>query len=163
MLHDWNIDQNVILTGSGQGREPLRAARKLEVLRALRSRERRGLPSSGRRRRHNSRAVNQVARVVAEHSKLRHRSLERLSHELLLVHEALPEARSPLVVCEAEVGLETELAHIGAVGDGEGRCDLASVVAESGEADTLEEDLEEDLGVERERGLFHGRVRLMCQ
>ena len=85
---------------------------------------------------------------------LGHSSPERLRHELLLVHEALPEARSPLVVCEAEVGLQTELADIGAVGDGERGSDLASVVAESGEADTLEEDLEEDLGVEGERRLL---------
>ena len=144
----------MILTGSGQGREPLSAARKLKVLRALRSRERRRLPSRRRSLRHNSRAVNKVVTVVAEHSELSHRCPERLRHELLLVHEALPEARSPLVVCEAEVGLETELAHISAVGDGEGRSDLASVVAESGEADALEEDLEEDLGVERERRLL---------
>ena len=91
---------------------------------------------------------------MAEHCELGHSIPERLRHELLLVHEALPEARSPLVVCEAEVGLETELAHIGAVGDGERRGNLASVVAESGEADALEEDLEEDLGVESERRLL---------
>ena len=96
---------------------------------------------------------------MAEHCELSHRCPERLRHELLLVHEALPEARCPLVVCEAEVGLEAELADIGAVGDGEGRSDLASVVAESGEADTLEEDLEEDLGVEGERRLRGGSAK----
>ena len=93
---------------------------------------------------------------MAENSELGHGSLKALRHELLLVHEALPEARSPLVVCEAEVGLEAELADIGAVGDGEGRSNLASVVAESGEADTLEEDLEEDLGIKSERRLMDG-------
>ena len=52
--------------------------------------------------------------------------------------------------------METELADIGAVGDGEMRSNLASVVAESGEADALEEDLEGDLGVESERRLMDG-------
>ena len=54
---------------------------------------------------------------------------------------------------EAEVGLEAELADVGAVPDGEGRGDLARVVVAPGEADALEEDLEEDLGVESERRL----------
>ena len=60
---------------------------------------------------------------------------------------------------EAEVGLEAELADVRAVPDGEGRGDLARVVVAPGEADALEQDLEEDLGVEGEGGLFYGRFR----
>ena len=153
ICHDGNTDQNVILTSSGQGREPLSAARKLKVLGALRSRERRRLASSRRSLRNNSRAVNKVVTVVAEHCQLSHSRPERLRHELLLVHEALPEARRPLVMCEAEVGLETELASVGTLALEEGRGDFSSVVEGSGEASTLEQDLEEDLSVESEGSL----------
>ena len=96
---------------------------------------------------------------MPEHGELRHRGLERLRHELLLVDEALPEARGARVVRKAEVGLEAELADVRAVPDGEGRGDLARVVVSPGEADALEQDLEEDLGVEGEGGLFPRGVR----
>ena len=99
------------------------------------------------------RAVDHLARVLAEHGELRHRGLERLRHELLLVDEALPEARRARVVREAEVGLEAELADVRAVPDGEGRGDFARVVVAPGEADALEQSLKEELGVEGEGSL----------
>ena len=98
-------------------------------------------------------AVDQVVPAVAEDSKLRHGSLEARRHELLLVDEALPEARSALIAGEGEVGLETHLTSVGAAAEGEWGGDLAGVVASSGETGTLQQDLEEDLGVEGEWSL----------
>jgi hypothetical protein len=90
---------------------------------------------------------------VAEHGELGHRRLEAARHERLLVHEALPEAGRARVVRERKVGLETHLARVVTAADGERRLDLAGVAGRSWEADAIEEDLEEDLGIERERRL----------
>ena len=57
------------------------------------------------------------------------------------------------IACKGEVGLEAHLAGVGAAADGEGRGNLAGVVVGSREAGALEENLEEDLGVESEWGL----------
>ena len=73
----------------------------------------------------------------------------RISNGLLSLEEvSLPR--------ELKVGLETEFANIGAVGDRERRGHLAGVVVQSGEANALEQDLKEDLGVEGERRLQEG-------
>ena len=90
---------------------------------------------------------------MAEDRELRHRSLEAVSHEVLLIDETLPEAGRALVTGEGEVGLETHLAGVAAVGNRERGGDLTGVVVRSGEADALEQDLEEDLSVKREGSL----------
>ena len=148
------------LTVSGEGRERLGRARELEVVGAGSSREGGRLASGGHGRGHDGGAVDEVVRVVAEDGELRHRSLEGLSHEFLLVDKALPEASSARVVGEAKVGLETEFANIGAVGDRERRGHLAGVVVQSGEANALEQDLKEDLSVEGE-GRLQAKSKLL--
>ena len=149
-----------VLTLDGELGEAERVARELEVLGAGRGGERRGGADGGLGHRDDIGAVDEVVGVVAEDCELSHRGLERRGHERLLVDEALPEARSALVAGEGEVGLETHLTGVGAAAEGEWRGDLAGVVGGSGEADTLQQDLEEDLGVEGERGL--GRQLLVA-
>lgn len=90
---------------------------------------------------------------MAKNGELRHRLLETVRHKLLLIDEALPEARRTVVPRERKVGLQTHLAGVVAIGGRERRGDLARVVVRSREADALKEDLEEDLGVEDERRL----------
>ena len=141
------------LTIGSESGELLSRARQLKVLRTLRSRERRRLAVPSLRLRHDRRAVDEVGAAVAEDGELSHGKTEGLGHELLLVDEALPEASSALVASEGKVRLETELADISAVGEGERGRDLAGIVASSGEALTLEQDLEENLSVESERSL----------
>lgn len=141
------------LTINRQGRELLGGARELQVLWASGGREGRGLVDSRLRGGQDLGAVDQVAGVVAENGELGERGLEARRHELLLVDEALPEACRARVMGERKVGLETHLARIvAAVLRKRGR-NLAGVVVASREADTLEQDLEEDLGVEHERRL----------
>ena len=81
---------------------------------------------------------------------LGHCGLKALRHELLLVHEALPEAGGAAVAGEREVGLQTHLAGVGAVGQRQRRRDLADVVVGAWEPDTLEKSLKEELGIEGE-------------
>ena len=119
------------------------------------------------------RAVNQLAYVLAESSELGHRALEVGHHQSLVVDHALPRASRALlegvpmsfedfckgrgtyrVTRERKVGLETHLA-----GGRDGRKHLSTrraAVQAEGEADTLEQDLEEDLSVERERCAVEG-------
>ena len=141
------------LTIGGQGGELLGRAAQLEVLWTGRGREARGLVDGRKGHGHDGGAVDEAVGVVAEHGELGHGRLERLGHELLLVDEALPEARRARVARELKVGLETHLASVGAVGGRERGGNLAGVVVRSGEADALEEHLEEDLSVEDERRL----------
>ena len=141
------------LTVSRQGREPQSLACQLQILRASRRRERSGLVHSRLRDRNDLRAVDQTVAVVSKDRELRHCRLEAGRHELLFVHEALPEARRALVTSECEVGLQTHLAGVAAAGEGERGGDFTSVVVRAGEAFALEQDFEEDLGVEGERGL----------
>ena len=85
--------------------------------------------------------------------------MESLCDGGLVVDHALPEARSALVVRESEVGLETHLTSVGADGEREWGLDLAGAVGKlAGESLALEQDLEEELGVEGERGLHTERT-----
>ena len=141
------------LTVDGESRELLALANELEVLGAGGGREARGLVDSRLGHGDDIGAVDQIVAVVSEHGELGDRRLEAGGHELLLVDEALPEASSARVTGEGEVGLETHLAGVVAAALGQRRRDLAAVVGRSWKTDTLEHDLEEDLGVEREGGL----------
>ena len=127
----------------------------LDILRASRGGEARGLVDGGLGDRHDLRAVDELVAVVAEDGELGHRGLEAVHHEFLLVHEALPGACRARVARECEVGLETHLAGVVAAVLWQGGSDLAGVVAPSGEADTLQKHLEIDLSVEGERSLQH--------
>jgi hypothetical protein len=142
-----------IRTVLGERGEGARVAGDLEVGGALGRREGRGRDGDGARRRDDLGAVDEVARVVAEHGELGHRRLEAVRHQLLLVDEALPDARRARVARERKVGLEAQLARVGALGERERRHDLAGVVARPREAGALEQHLEEDLGVHHERRL----------
>jgi hypothetical protein len=68
----------------------------------------------------------------------------------------LPEAGSAGVTSEGEIRLETKFTSVvtalSSVTEGQRRGDLARVVGSSREASALEEDLQEDLRVEGERG-----------
>lgn len=150
---DHRREKTTRLTGSRQRGELLGRARELEVLRACRSGERGGRARRRLGDRDDGGAVDEVVAVVAEHGELLDCFFERRGHRLLLVDEALPGAGGALVAGKREVGLEAQLADVGAVGDGERGGDLAGVVGQAGETGALEQDLEEDLGVEVERRL----------
>ena len=145
--------KNISLTIDGQRGEPLGRTGKLEVLRAGGSRERSGLLDGGLGNRYDGGTVDEVCAVMPEDSELGEGCFEARGHELLLVDEALPEAGCALIAGKDEVGLETELASVGTLALEEGRGDFSSVVEGSGEASTLEQDLEEDLSVESEGSL----------
>ena len=150
------------LTVSGEGRERLGRARELEVVGAGSSREGGGLASGGHGRGHDGGAVDEVVRVVAEDGELGHRGPERVHHKLLLVAEALPEARRARVAREREVALQPELARVVPGPLRQRRRDLARVVVRAGEARALEQHLEEDLGVEGE-GRLEAVIRFDAQ
>ena len=95
-------------------------------------------------------AVNHVARVLTENSKLRHSCRERAHHVRLVVDVRLPEARSARVARELGVGLEAHLT-------GEGRLDLALVRAVSArEEGAAKLCLHEELSVEGEGRAVEG-------
>ena len=108
-------------------------------------------------------AVDEVARIVADNGELSHGGLEVAHHELLVVDHALPRAGGTEVAGERKVGLETHLSRLG-----DRRVDLRAVgvVDTEWDARALEQDLEEDLGVESERrrverdGLVSGDERV---
>lgn len=141
------------LTVNGQCREPESLASELEVLRASCGGERRGLLDGGLGNGDNVRAVNEVLALVSEDGQLGHGRLEARSHELLLVDEALPEASSAIVAGQSKVGLQTELAGVGALGQREWGQDLTEVALSSGDTYTLEQHFKEHLSVEDERSL----------
>ena len=141
------------LTVNGERREAFCAAGELQVLGPSGRGEAGGLPDGGLGHGDDLGAVDQVVAVVSEHGELGDGGLEAVGHELLLVDEALPEAGRARVAREGEVGLETHLAGVVAAALRERRGDLADVVSGSGESFALEEDLEEDLGVESEWSL----------
>ena len=142
-----------MLTVDGESGELQDLAGELEILGTSGSGERSGLLDGGLGDGDNVGAVNEVFTLAAEDGELSECSLEACGHELLLVDEALPEASSAFVAGKDEVGLETELASVGTLALEEGRGDFSSVVEGSGEASTLEQDLEEDLSVESEGSL----------
>jgi len=97
------------------------------------------------------RAVDESA-GLAEDLELSHGGLELRLHATLVVDHLLPEAGSARVLGDGEVGLETHLT-------GNGREDLAGEAERLvgiGELGTLEEDLEEDLGIEGANGGVEG-------
>lgn len=147
------MTETTILTVDGKSWETLEPAGELEILGASGCREACGLVDGGLRDGNNLGAVDQAAAAVAEDGQLGHRGLEAVRHELLLVDESLPEACSALVASKGEVGLETHLAGVVAAALGERRGHFTGVVVASGEPGALEQDFEEDLSVERERGL----------
>ena len=105
--------QALALTINGKAWECLSgASQRVEVRGASCSRVRGILPVGCLRGGHNGRAVDEVVRIVTKDSQLSHGCLEGCSHELLLVHEALPEASSAVVASEGEVRLETKLADV---------------------------------------------------
>lgn len=117
------------------------------------------LARGGGRGRDDIRAVDERARVLAEHGHLRERGLERALQLRLVVHERLPLAGRTLVAREQAVGLETELAA-------ERRLDLTLVAAVAGEESAAELSLDEELGVEQlgggvERRSRNGRVNVV--
>lgn len=147
----------MILTVNGESGELQSGAGELKVFGTGGGGERGGLLDGGQGDGNDVGAVDEVRAVVAEDGELVEGGPEAVGHELLLVDEALPEAGGALVAGQDEVGLETELAGVGARARGQGRGDLTGVVFGAGEEGALEQDLEEDLGVEGERGL-RGRV-----
>lgn len=143
----------VELTIDRKRRELLSGASELKVLGTSGSGERSGCADSGPGCRDDVGAVDQVSGVMAEESELVDGGTEALGHELLLVDEALPEAGSAGVAGEDEVGLQAHFADVCAAADGEGGRHFTSVVIGSGEADTREQSLQEELGVECEGSL----------
>ena len=101
----------------------------------------------------NIRAVDQVP--LAENLHLSHGSLELGLHAALVVDHRLPEAGSARVLGDGEVGLETHLTGNG----GEDLTGEAESLVGVGELGALEEDLEEDLGVEGADGRVEGSSR----
>ena len=75
-------------------------------------------------------------------------TLESCHHLFLLVDKSLPGASSSGVTRKSKVGLETEFTNILAGCDGKRRCDFTSVVVAAGETGALEENFQENLGVE---------------
>ena len=137
-------------TGGGrEGRELELRASKLEVSSGERGRELDVL-GEGLGNRDDIGAVNEFANVLSKDLHLRHGGLELAHHELLVVDHRLPEARSTGITREDEIGLETHLS-----GDGrENFTRVGTVLAR--ELSTLEENLEEDLGVEGADGRIEG-------
>ena len=135
-----------LLTICPEDRERPRAS-LLDIFRASSSREGGRLVDGGLCGRDEVGAIDKVPRVVADDCKLLHSALEVVHHKLLVVDHALPFARSAVVTCESEVGLETHLAF-----SRKGRVDLGTVGVVNAEGNTgaLKEDFKEDLGVEGE-------------
>lgn len=142
-----------ILTVDGEGREALRGAGELEILGASGCREARGLVHGRQGDGNNLGAVDQAAAAVAEDGQLRHRGLEAVRHELLLVDESLPDACSTRVAGQCEVRLEAQFTGVVAASEWQRGGHFTGVVGASGESSTLQQDLQEHLSVKRERGL----------
>jgi len=104
----------------------------------------------GGRGRDNIRAVDQV--LLTEDLELGHGSLELSLHAALVVDHRLPEAGSARVLGDGEIGLETHLTGNG----GQDLTSEAERLVGVGELGALEEDLEEDLGVEGTDGGVEG-------
>ena len=142
------------LTGVGlESREGRSRAGLLNIVRRGSGGEGRGLGDGRKRSGDDVGAVDEVVRVVANNGELGHSGLEVRHHELLVVNHALPLASSALITGKSEVGLETHLVRLRERG-----VDLSTVgvVDAEGDTDTLEQDLEEDLGVESEWGGVEG-------
>jgi hypothetical protein len=95
------------------------------------------------------RAVNHLVHILAKDLELSHGGREGADHELLVVDHVLPEAGSAGVACNDEVTLETHLTSE----RGEHLTGLGTVTWEQA---TLEQDLEEDLGIEGADGGVEG-------
>ena len=96
-------------------------------------------------------AVNELVGVLAENLQLSHGGLEFSHHELLVVDHGLPEASSPWVLGDGEVALKAHL-----TGEWGKNFTRSRGVVLVRECLALEEDLEEDLGVEGEGGRVKG-------
>ena len=70
---------------------------------------------------------------------------------IVLTDEGLPFTSGPAIASKKEIGLETHFTL-----GGKRRLDLTSVVSSSGESSTLQEDFEENLGVEGEGSRVEG-------
>ena len=92
-------------------------------------------------------AIDQVIAVVTNDGELLHRGLEHGGHFLLVSDERLPETGSAAVASKGEVGLETKFANHVSTGLRKWGRHLTSVVGRSWETGSLEESLEEELGV----------------
>ncbi len=164
----FKLANNVELTISLEHREWLRAA-LLDILRSSPSREGRWLLDSGLGNGNGLGAVHELVDILARDGELRHRlqevviqfrnsldskrkkliahTLEAAHHEGLVVDHILPSARRLRVVRDREVGLETQLAlcceRIGHLSGGLTRRRREGLGA-------LEQDLKEDLRIERE-------------
>lgn len=132
----------------GEGR---RAARLLDVAAGEAGGEVR-LAGGGGRSGNDVRAVDERARVLAEHGHLRERGLERALELRLVVDERLPLAGGALIARKEAVGLEAELAA-------ERGLDLTLVAAVAGEERAAELGLDEELRVEQLGGGVEGRSR----